>query len=379
MITAPPQSSHKLRPQLRPRKLIGGLLLRLLLWSGLLLVLWLALRQAPLAEAWAALQQLGLWQVTALVSANLLITLLFSSRWWLILRAVGYRVPYLTLAGYRLAGFAISYFTPGTQFGGEPLQVYLLEKRQGIPMATALASVTLDKLFEILANFTFLIMGVFFLVQSGALYGGDSLPANPSPLLWSGLLLAIPLFYLLTLASGRFPLTWLLTRFWGKRVFDATEDTGSLPGFSSKKLHRLWQKIPPLVASTEGQIARLFRQHPLTMLWVLLFSGLIWLLSVLEYWLTLYFLGAHLDLTQAISALTTARLAFLTPIPGGLGALEAGQAFILQAFGYPAALGLSLSLVIRVRDTFLGLCGLGWGAILARQKSDQPLLQQAGD
>ena len=79
---------------------------------------------------------------------------------WLILRAFGQRVPFFSVMGLRLAGFALSYFTPGPQVGGEPLQVFLLKKRHAIPTTAGVASVFLDKLFEILANFTFLVLGL---------------------------------------------------------------------------------------------------------------------------------------------------------------------------------------------------------------------------
>jgi uncharacterized protein (TIRG00374 family) len=329
-----------------------------LIWLALPLALWLTLRAIPLDEIRIILRQLGPVQIGILIAANLLITLLFSARWWLILRAQGHHVPYFSLAGYRLAGFAISYFTPGTQFGGEPLQVYLLEKRHGISTATALASVTLDKLHELLANFTFLIIGVIFILQGGFLAGLADSPA----LFWSSGLLLLPLFYLLVLLAGRFPLTWLAVRLPTRWI-----------------THPVMKKTLPLVASTERQISSLFRQHPMTLLWVLFSSGLVWVLTVTEYWLMLYFLDAHLDLFQTISALTAARLAFLTPIPGALGTLEAGQAFALQAFGYPLALGISLSLLIRLRDTSLGLLGLWWGAVLARRPHADPLPQKIND
>ena len=67
--------------------------LRLLFWVALPIVIFLALRAIPLPEIWAILRGLEVWQITALIAANLLITLLFSSRWWLILRATGWHVP----------------------------------------------------------------------------------------------------------------------------------------------------------------------------------------------------------------------------------------------------------------------------------------------
>ena len=93
------------------------------------------------------------------------------------------------------------------------------------------------------------------------------------------------------------------------------------------------------------------------------------LLMLGEYMLSLRFLGARVDPLQAVIALTAARLAFLTPLPGGLGALEASQVLALGALGFSPALGISVSLLIRGRDIAFGLIGLWGGAILTRQTS----------
>jgi len=45
-------------------------------------------------------------------------------------------------------------------------------------------------------------------------------------------------------------------------------------------------------------------------------------------------------------------------LPGGLGALEASQVFTLGKFGFSAATALSLTLLIRGRDMFIGGIGL---------------------
>lgn len=327
-----------------------GLLLLTLLVSGL--------RLAPWQEIGESLQRLSLGQVAALIALNLVITLLFSGRWWLILRTQGQRVPYLSLAAYRLAGFAVSYFTPGTQFGGEPLQVYLLHRRRGVPAEVAVASVTLDKLFELAANFAFLGMGLAVLAG-----GGFSGTASPVALV-SGVSvpLILPLLYL----------GWL----W------RCESTRQAPFYRLLRNHLTtlrpaWLKrLAGLLVAAEGQIQRLVRQQPRLILLLLFGSGLLWLLVVAEYALMLAFLQAPLSLTQTIGALTAARLAFLTPLPAGVGALETGQVLALQALGLPASLGLAVSLLIRARDVILGLAGLVLGAWLA--PTDFPSLQSTG-
>jgi uncharacterized membrane protein YbhN (UPF0104 family) len=95
------------------------------------------------------------------------------------------------------------------------------------------------------------------------------------------------------------------------------------------------------------------------------FSLLTWVMLVSEYWLVLRFLDLRLTFDETIAVLTTARLAFLTPLPGGLGALEAGQAFAFQKLGFSVAEGLSVGLLIRARDVVFGAIGLALGSILA--------------
>jgi uncharacterized protein (TIRG00374 family) len=327
-----------------------------LFWLALPLFLWISLRQAPLAEIINILSRLEPSRLALLVVFNLVVMLFFSSRWWIILRAQGYHIPYLSLLGYRTAAFSISYFTPGTQFGGEPLQVYLLERRHNLPGSAALAAVTLDKLFELLSNLTFLLIGITLTLQAG-------LVAWISPqtaLLWSGGLLLLPITYLLAVWSGRSPFSWLIAK---------------LPArfFENPRL----QGKPALVASAERQVSIQLKGRPQTIVAILLTSALVWLLSLAEYWLALYLLGARLNLPQLINAMTAARLAFLAPLPGGLGALEASQAMAMQAMGFSPALGISISLWIRGRDVALGLLGMWWGAALARRINIHTLPSQA--
>lgn len=334
--------------------------LRLLFWLALALLLAYGLRFVPWQATWQTLARLSLGQVAALVLLNSLILLLFTSRGWLILHLQGYPRPYPALFAYRLAAFAVSYFTPGAQFGGEPLQVYLLQTRQGLPAAVALTAVSLDKLFELLANFTFLAVGVSLAFAGGLLPGVSPLPA----LAVSGGLLLLPLVYLAVLWAGRFPLTWLILGWTAWPVLGRLAPADRLA-----PLYRL----ATLVVATEQQISTLFRRRPVMLLWVLFLSGLIWALMLAEYWLMLRFLGVNFDLIQTITALTAARLAFLTPLPGGLAALEAGQALVLANLGAGPAAGISASLLIRARDVTFGLIGLALAGHFARSTAQASL------
>jgi hypothetical protein len=332
--------------------------LRWIVWLGLPLALWRLARQLPAQELGQTFKALSLTGLAALVAFNLCAMTFFSGRWWLILRALGYRLSYFALFRYRMSAFSISYFTPGTQFGGEPLQVYALERQHGLPRPAALASVALDKLFELLANFTFLAIGVALILQQSFL-------KETAPLLatgWIAGLLLLPLAYLLALGSGCAPLTCLIVR---------------LPERLAQKARMV--RLKALTQETESQITALVRGKPRAVLAIGLASLWIWALSLAEYWLAARVFGASLSLGQAVFALTVARLAFLTPVPGGLGALEAGQVLAFQALGYSPALGLALSLWIRVRDVALGALGFTWGALLAQSDPVFSLSSETGD
>ena len=317
------------------------------LWLLVLVIGIIAVRILPWSEIIQALKALTFAELGILLIINGVIVLLFCARWWIILHAFGYTLPYFKLSGYRIAGYAISYFTPGTQFGGEPLQVYLVQSRHAVPTGISLAAVTLDKLFELLANFSFLALGILLITSLELIPG----LANPNLAAWIGGLMVFPVAYFFVLASGRFPLSaifqWLSERFW---------------------IHPRLKKLPPLVTATERQMSTLFRRHPWLVLGALLLSVLVWVMMVFEYWLMSTFLGAHLSPLQAVAGYTAMRAAFLSPLPGGVGLLEASQVLTMQAFGYSSALGISLSLLIRARDLVVGIFGLWVGGVIgARQ------------
>jgi hypothetical protein len=81
---------------------------------------------------------------------------------------------------------------------------------------------------------------------------------------------------------------------------------------------------------------------------------------IAEYWLMVSFLGVDMTLPQLVTTLTAARISILLFLPAGLGALEASQATSFALLGLDPAIGVSVGLLIRLRDTLLGLAGLWW-------------------
>jgi uncharacterized protein (TIRG00374 family) len=245
---------------------------------------------------------------------------------------LGYELPFWPLLGHRLAAFGVSYFTPGPHFGGEPVQVLLVEGQHSVPRSAAIAAVSLDKTVELLLNFGFLAFGVMLVLQTGLF--GTALGRGTA--VWLLLLLLPPSLYLWLIWQGRRPVAGLLR--WLK--FD---------------------RLATAVSHSEAQMNSLCRQNPGVLLAAIAVSALSWSLMSGEFYLMPLFLGVPLTLVPWIALLTAARVAYLLPLPGGLGTLEASQVWALGVMGFNPAAGLGLSLLIRLRDVMLGLLGLWWG------------------
>jgi len=330
-------------------------LLRKNFWQWLLLalalgLLWLTLRTIPLTEVWAQLSQLRLEEIALLVAANVLVLATFSARWWILLYAQGYVVPYHKLMGYRLATFAVSYFTPGPHLGGEPLQVYLVSQRHGVPTAASLAAVVLDKLIEMIFNFTFIVLGALFVLQWQR---GAAQQLQVGPLAGLGLLFMVPAALLGALAMGRHPLSSPLAA--ALRAWERLRGSAGQAGSKGERLRH----FAVTLRESEELGSRLFRARPGLLAAAIAASLVSWIAIIGEFWLMTYILGLGLSLPEAMYALLAARAAILLPLPAAVGALEASQALAMASLGLPAAYGISLSLLIRGRDVLLGLAGLG--------------------
>lgn len=320
---------------------------RLLQWGVVVALLAWAVRGIPVLAIGRTLGRLGIAQIGALLALNLVVLWSFSWRWWAVLRGLGHAVPIRVLSVYRLAAFAVSYLTPGPQFGGEPLQVYLLSRRQTLPTSTAIASVVLDKTLELISNFTFLIVGVVVVLRLGLI----PIPAQVPLFVLSIVLLSLPVAYLGFSCRGARPATWFLGRF--------PPAARRWPGY---------KQLAESLAEGEIQMGKVCLEQSAWLLAAIGLSGVSWLIVLAEAWTAMQFLGITLGPTQAIGVVAAGRLAFLLPFPGGLGALEVSQVLAVSALGFSRADGIALGLLIRARDLILAGIGAWLAVALAPER-----------
>jgi uncharacterized protein (TIRG00374 family) len=298
-------------------------------------LLWWAFHKAPLAEIWAAIRHMQWWEIIVILALNAVFYMIATLRWWIIIRADNKKIPYLPLLGVRVSVFGVSYFTLGPQVGGEPLQVFALQRRYGLSYTHATATVLMDKLLEFMADFYLLAVGLTAILRVGVLaenrlqFSGD--------LLLLAFLVSWPPIHLFLLYKRHHPLSGFLRR---------------LP-FINKK-----SKPVRFLRAAEQLAGRFCERHPGRLLAAIVCSLLAGAGMLLDYALMTTFLNIPLPFWQMTAGWMMGWISLLMPLPGGLGALEASQVFTLGRFGYRAATALSLTLVMRGRDMFIGGVGL---------------------
>lgn len=306
-------------------------------WTAALVLAGLIFSQLPLSAIFNTIRALTLPQWALWISLNLLIIALFTLRWWILTKSLEMPIRFVQLLGIRQAGQAISFVTPGPQLGGEPLQVFWLWKTHGVPGDRAVLSVALDRFFEFWFNFSILLLAVLILIASPL--------ANMANWQQTGVIL---LGIILMMAA----LAWTLFRH---------------PKWISRWLQQMafrWQNLPRLKnLETHWQsLTQLFKKRITTeKASLLLVAGVTlagWTGLLTELWLLLRFLHLSVDIFQFIFILVAMRLAFLLPLPGGIGTLEAALFWAFQALSFPAAAAIGLIALMRLRDAIVLVGGL---------------------
>ena len=299
---------------------------------------WFAFRGIDATARFSAMARWDIASLGLLGVLNLFIVQAMCLRWALILRRSGHQVPFFRLVFYRLGANAVSYLTPGPQFGGEPLQVHWLSCSHGLPLDAAAASVAVDRLLELTANLCLLLLMGIVLLQGHYFDSSAQIPILAS----IGLMGMAAAALCWVMASGRTPLT-RMARFGTERF-----------GLRGRGLSAV-----QFLERAEKQAASILNAPARVLLLYGACAGIQWVLMLSEFWFIYHVMGVSLSYMQLFALMGAARLAFLLPLPGALGALETGQLVVLTTLGLDPVSGMAACLTMRARDLIL----IGTGAL----------------
>ena len=321
--------------------------------AGLLYWAW---RDVPLGAVAAAVGRWGWPQWGLLAVLNLFILAAMCWRWSFILRQMGHPVGFAALIGYRVGANTLSYITPGPQFGGEPFQAHCLAARHRVPAEAAAASVVVDRLVELLGNLIFLSLAGLLVLPALLAETHALLPV----LALSAVALFIGILLYIVAAGGR-----PFSRLAGRAASWIGRPQG-LAGFVT------------FLQAGESQAAGILTDRLWG--WYALGGLFQWAGFLAELWLIYAFMGMSLGPAGLLTVAVAARLAFLLPLPGGLGALEAGQMLAVTSLGGDPAVAAAACGIMRARDLVLvssgGVLAVRWMGP-AREGPGQPPLKPA--
>ncbi len=309
-------------------------------------------------EVFSHLIEIGPLGIGVFLVNVFLIMLVGGLSWQIILRAYGHHLPFRDVLIIKIIGFAVSYLTPSMYVGGEPVRVYLMGKKHGVPMTRIGATVVVDKFLELGA--------VLFYVFLGTIY---TLIYYTLPLQLFILLVAVNVLFLAVA-------TLLLVSF----IFKTKPFSTIINLFNRFRfLRKSIKSVTPFILKLEMEVSFAFGKHKKSTLQAFFLNLIIGGFVFIKPALFFYFLRIVFSLSQLslIYALTHLLLA-LQFTPGALGIFEWGEVGIFSLIGIQLEKTLAYTLMVRIADLLIvliaAIAGLHMGVKhLWRKKKNEDL------
>ena len=281
-------------------------------------------------------RRFSLFYLALFLATTVLIYLVYSLRWYSVLRYQGVKIPFLELLKLKLIGFTISYLTPVSRMGGEPFRAILFKKKFGLKASHAFSSILIETVLGLSLDFLLVTLALPILI----LFFDIPLRYTEALMVLSftGSLLVIVFYW--SLFRGLRPVSFIMGRLF------PYSDVGFL------------KKIMDAVKATEDSLIEFMHSGKQGVARGVLISALSWPLLVLEYKFALLAIGVN-DVSYIIIILSiiATSVATFIPVPASFGAQEAGHFSVFSLVGIPGV-GIALSLLIRFKDLLTVLVGL---------------------
>ena len=279
------------------------------------------------AEIFAALKKITLWQFGLILALRLVFLTVSALKWKIILDFYKHKVSFWKLYMFKFAVFSVSYFTPITAVGGQAVGVVLL-KNEKVPVKIGITTILIDSILTIFISvaISFFALILFLLLR----FSGTPF-----------LILVFFAFFLILLFLALFFIVFILKK--------------PAPKKSNPRILSKWKSALRDFVFAFFDFFKKNKRGALNLIALNFFGHLS---ILLEIFLILFFLGINLDVIELAVVEAGYTFAFILPVSQALGTAEAAGAYTLQVLGHSAVLGVSLTLILRIRHLFIGLIGI---------------------
>lgn len=303
-----------------------------------ILVFWWAVSRTGFGKVEKALTSfpsLGLFFVLLVTFFIILVNIY---RMNFIIRAMGDNLSFRETAGIWFSGYAISFLTPISVFGGEFYQVYSLNKIFKIPWSRGAASIFVNRVLDSLLFFVFLLLGIFVFFLYSPIF-----PSKKILLVGGGmtlLLISLLIFFFLKSSKKESIVRWFIRRF----------------GLKEEKFEK--SKGGKIVLESEDKIFSFFREKRDKVWKGIEISAVKYLLFFLRVMIIIYYFGGGWSIVKSLSVYGFFNFCTLIPIPALLGSLELVEGEIFKGIGLPLESGFAFSFLIRGIELIIVFIGL---------------------
>ncbi|MCD6096798.1 flippase-like domain-containing protein [bacterium] len=314
-------------------KILSFFYFSFLTFIGVLIVVWIYFRLG-IEETVSYILSIGTYRIILLGFLALFNIFIFALRWRLVLESLDKskkNISVISLMKIRLSCLAVSYITPGTNYGGEVVRPFLLKEELRIPFSYGLASIIIDRIVEGIALGVLLfVCSLFFLIKKS--------------FIWAGLCLLVSLlmgfaFYLL-LKKKKLSLLF----YWISKM-----------SFVQNNQNNVKQRIKSIGSASID----FFHKSKKSDFWTCIFLEVIYFLVLgIQAQFFLGFVGKGVSLFHSLVARIVATLGGFFPVPASIGFYEGAYSLGFSSIGVPARLGLSFSLICRFFDFISVIFGL---------------------
>jgi hypothetical protein len=294
-----------------------------------------------LDSIWLNIQKTGIWFIPV-IGSWLVIYILNAYAFKAIIQEPALPqsdMPFGDVLRLTITGYAINYITPFVALGGEPYRIMELKPKLGINKATS--SVLLYSLMHMFSHVLFWLVSILLILAF--------IPVNNMILAGCGFMLV----------------TSLLLGYWFIRVYQkgftvSTVNLLTKLPFVGKKAEAFAAEKADSLLEIDDQIRILYADRKPRFYLSLWLEFAARVVGCAEIYFTAIAIGLDMSVTEALvvssGSSLFANLVFFFPMQ--LGTREGGLAMALRSVGLPAASGIFIGVVMRIREIVWILIGL---------------------
>ena len=286
--------------------------------------------------------------IVLMTGIQLLGFIFYASAWFILIRATGHKLPFLTCQGISFASIFASYTLPSGIFL-EAMRVILGSKESGMKLGEATATVVLHRILYVVGFLASTAAALLALIVGGRILSSAILDLSTLPVLAIcvlvfALYLSLQPKRLQPLVNGFFRIAQPLVKAIRKEA-KADGKADQFLGDYQLSFRKMLMSRVYLAASFLASLGD-------------------WGCSVVILWVVLQSLGISITPWVVIISMGIGKMIQMTPIavPGMLGVYEAAITTSLSLFGVPVAIAASAALLMRIITFWLDLPVTGLAA-----------------